>query len=90
MIISEFDKKTPVITTIFVVNQKSPITEVVYDTDGDLQMLGDEDAEVEEAMVLSLGQLLDLDQTLLDLPDLTQGMRYLRNHIGDNWQGFKD
>ena len=90
MTISQFDKKKPVITTVFVVKQKSPITEVVYDTDGDLQMLGDEDSEVEDAMVLSLEQMLDLDKTLLDLPDLEQGMRYLRNNIGENWQSFKD
>ena len=40
MTVSQFDKKKPVITTVFVVKQKSPIIQVVYDMDGDLQMLG--------------------------------------------------
>ena len=70
MTVSQFDNKKPVITTVFVVKQKSPIIQVVYDTHGDLEMLGDEDSEVEDAMALSLEQIPDLDKTLLDLPHL--------------------
>lgn len=90
MNISEFPKDLAVITTRFVIHEKSPITSVYLDDEGDLQMLGDEEVQVEDAMVVSLGSMLELDNTLLTLPPLEYGNHFVRVEVGAHWHLLDD
>ena len=56
---------TYVFTTKTIVYEKNPILRVIYDNDGDWQFLdGQKDLKVEDAMLISLGEILQLDSSL--------------------------
>ena len=62
-----------VISSRFVVNEGSSITAVFYDEDGDWQLFSDEPIEMEDTVIVSVQQILEIDNTLLNLPELEAG-----------------
>jgi hypothetical protein len=80
------DKLKAVITTKYVMKNGSLIIEVYYDDDGDWQFFGSEECSEDDAVVISVQQILDIDNTLVDLPDLKKGQRAYRTSKNTNWE----
>lgn len=75
-----------VFTTKYVIKRGSPIVRVLHDEDGDWQFLGNEDNLQEtDAMVVSLREIIEFDETLSKIIDLPIGKQAIRNSIGDDW-----
>ena len=79
---------TAVFTTKFVVRDKKAITYVShYLEDGAWQFSSDDDFENYEdnAMILSLDEIIQLDKSILEIADLPLGFIATRNRKTDNW-----
>jgi hypothetical protein len=79
---------TAVFTTQFVVNDKKDITYVTHEKeDGAWQFFSNDNfGHFEDvAMVVGLGEILKIDNTLLELADLPEGFSAQRNFKGDKW-----
>ncbi|HMM04432.1 MAG: hypothetical protein ACK5KN_15500 [Dysgonomonas sp.] len=77
-----------VITTRYVLDANSLITYVVYDEDGDWQFFSDEDITESDACVVSVKQILELDDSLNEL-DLKPGQAAERSDADAPWQTIK-
>jgi Uncharacterized protein conserved in bacteria len=88
MKLSEEPDNKPVITTRYVMDANSEITYVVCDEDGDWQFFGDEDFHESDACVVSVGQILQIDETLHYL-NLKPGQTAERSDIDTSWQTVK-
>lgn len=75
----------PVITTHYVMSTGSEITYIVYDEDGDWQFFGNEDVDENDARVMSVKQILELDESLKDLPDMEKGQTASRMTADAKW-----
>jgi hypothetical protein len=80
------EKLKPVITTKYVVKNGSPIVVVYYDEDGDWQFFGKERFNEKDAFVISIQQILDIDNSLVNLPDLERGQQALRSDKNADWK----
>jgi hypothetical protein len=80
------EKLKEVITTKYVVENNSPIISVFYDEDGDWQFFGDEECSEEDALVISIQQILDIDKTLVNLPDMEKGHKAYRINKKSKWE----
>ena len=78
---------TYVFTTKAIVYDKNPILRVIYDNDGDWQFLdGQKDLKVEDAMLISLGEILQLDSSLDSIvPLLNPGEMAIRKRQDSSW-----
>jgi hypothetical protein len=74
-----------VFTSKYVINNNSEITFACHDEDGDWQFLSDEETVEEDAMVVSLGEILEHDPTLKEILSLPAGGRAEREGIGSPW-----
>lgn len=75
-----------VITTKYVINNNSPIIRVMHEEDGDWQFLGkEENLSESDAFVLSLEEILCLDNTLQDVLSLPLGKQAYRTSSKDSW-----
>lgn len=75
-----------VITTKYVINNNSPIIRVMHEKDGDWQFLGkEENLSESDAFVLSLEEILCLDNTLNEVLHLPLGKQAYRTSPKDNW-----
>lgn len=75
-----------VITTKHVINNNSPIIRVMHEKDGDWQFLGkEENLSESDAFVLSLEEILCLDNTLKDVLSLPLGKQAYRTSPKDSW-----
>ncbi len=75
-----------VFTTRYVMKEQSPIVRVLHDEDGDWQFLGDEGNLTEsDAVVISLGEIIELDNSLKEIINLPIGKQALRNDRGESW-----
>lgn len=80
------NKNIYVFTTKYVIKKGSTIVRVLHDEDGDWQFLGDEgNLQEKDAMVVSLGEIIEHDTTLSEIMNLPKGKQALRNNIEDNW-----
>ena len=82
----EEPKNKAAITTRFVVKEGSVITFVSLDEDGDWQFLGDEDVEEKDAFIISIEQILEMDKTLKNIPELQKGQSAFRINLDSPWQ----
>ena len=83
---------TAVFTTSFVVTGKNEITYVTHEIeDGAWQFFSNDKFENYEdvAMIVSLGEIIELDNTLLDLADLPLGYTASRQSVRDTWERRK-
>lgn len=85
MKIIEENKNKSAITTKYVVNNNSIIVSVFYDEDGDWQFLGDEEVSEEDAIVVSIQEMIDIDKSLVNLPDLKEGESAYRKNKESIW-----
>ena len=83
--ITEENKNKSAITTKYVVNNNSIIVSVFYDEDGDWQFLGEEEVSEEDAIVVSIQEMIDIDKSLVNLPDLKEGESAYRKNKESIW-----
>jgi hypothetical protein len=78
---------TAVFTTKFVIDDHKDITYVTHEADGAWQFLSDDDFDDIENVAKSagLGDLLEIDPTLLELADMPVGHYAIRDHKEDMW-----
>lgn len=86
MNINSLNDKLAVITTNEILSKDSPVVAVVMDEDGDLQFIGKSGADEVNARVISLAQMLNIDNTLRHLPELSPDKRFERTQVGDSWR----
>lgn len=85
MKITEENKNKSAITTKYVVNNNSIIVSVFYDEDGDWQFLGEEEVSEEDAIVVSIQEMIDINKSLVNLPDLKEGESAYRKNKESIW-----
>lgn len=85
MKIIEENKNKSAITTKYVVNNNSIIVSVFYDEDGDWQFFGKEEVSEEDAIVVSIQKMIDIDKSLVNLPDLKEGESAYRKNKESIW-----
>jgi len=86
MKILEDNKTRAVLTTKSVVESKTLITHVGYDEDGDWQFFDDSDFSESDILLVSLGQMLELDKTLADLPNMRKKEAVVRGNKNEKWR----
>lgn len=67
------DKSTSVFTTKKIVVALEPITTVVHDYEGEWQFLGDSDVIMEDLLMVSIKQILEIDDTIEKVLDMERG-----------------
>ena len=85
MKIIEENKNKSAITTKYVVNNNSIIVSVFYDEDGDWHFFGKEEVSEEDAIVVSIQEMIDIDKSLVNLPDLKEGESAYRKNKESIW-----
>lgn len=79
-------ENTAVFTTRQVLNENLPILYVShYEDDGVWQFHHGDNVDIEDAMIVSLSKMVDLDDTLNQLFGLPLGWIATRNVINDFW-----
>jgi hypothetical protein len=80
-----------VISLRHVVFERAPILYVTHDSDDHgWQFLSLDDARIEDAVVVSLSEILKLDPSVRELADLPPGWRASRQFIGAPWRREPD
>ncbi len=81
-------RSVAVFTTADVLERGLPICLVSHDDDGDWQFhtAAGTDDEVSNARLVALGEIAELDPTLIDLADLPRGWQARRRHVGSPWR----
>lgn len=78
---------TAVFTTKHVVEESSPILYVYHFEDGSWQFSGEQqNLNDEDYRVLSLGEILAIDQTLLELANMPLGFEAMRETGQSEWE----
>lgn len=81
---------TDIYTTKFVVQNKSPIIHVYHYEDGSWQFNGSErDLKDEDYQVISLGELLEIDRSIIELKDLPLGFEAIRSSKEQPWKKLR-
>lgn len=87
MKLKEEPKNKSVMTTSYVLTQGSPVTFVLYDEDGDWQLFGDDEVdENEDAYLVSVDEILEMEPVLKRLPDLQPGQAASRDKDSTRWE----
>lgn len=82
----EEQKNKSVLTTSYVLTNGSPVTFVLYDEDGDWQLFGEEDVtDDEDAYLVSVDEMLEMEPALRKLPDLQAGQAATRKKDSTRW-----
>lgn len=79
---------TAVFTTSFVIKDKKHITYVTHDIeDGAWQFFSSDvfDNYEDVAMIVGLGEIINIDKTVLDIADLPLGYVATRQSVNDKW-----
>ena len=75
-----------VITTRFVIYDISEIIRIIHEENGDWQFLGcEENLEESDAVVISLGEMIDFDDSLSIVESLPEGKQALRTDKMSPW-----
>lgn len=74
-----------VITTNHIING-APILEVIHDEEGDWQFMGGQDVTEENASVVSLEQILEIDPSVKDVLDIDSSTVAFRVNEECKWQ----
>ena len=86
MKLKEEQKNKSVLTTSYVLTNGSRITFVLYDEDGDWQLFGDDEVDDEEdAYLVSVDEILEMEPILKKLPDLQPGQAATREKDSTRW-----
>lgn len=80
------NKNQYVFTTRFVMYANSEIIRVIHEKDGSWQFLGkEENLKESDAVVISLGEMMDFDKTLNIVESLPRGKQALRTGKHSQW-----
>ena len=80
------NKNQYVLTTRFVIYDNSEIIRIIHEENGDWQFLGCEDNLKEsDAVVVSLGEMMDFDNSLSVVDSLPVGKQALRTNKQSPW-----
>jgi hypothetical protein len=80
------DLKDIVITTRNIVYDNDKILKASHDEDGIWQFLdGSLNLDENDAMVVSLGTILEIDPSLKEILNLPMGCHAFRRDVGSNW-----
>ena len=80
-----------VITLRQILSEGEPILHVTHDSDdGGWQFLGWGDAEEEDAKLVALSEIVQLDPSVQELADLPLGWHAWRRTTNEPWQRSKD
>jgi hypothetical protein len=79
------DLQIYVFTTRFVIKNNSPITFITHDENGDWQFMGDDDFEENDAMIVSLEEMIEHDSSILEVADLPYNCKAYRENINSHW-----
>lgn len=74
-----------VFTTRQVIVDKSPIVYVSHDRDGDWQFFGEEKVSVSDARLVSLVEIIQLDQSINKILSMPINHYAIRQKITDDW-----
>ncbi|MFT4222615.1 hypothetical protein [Dysgonomonas sp.] len=86
MKLKEESKNKQVLTTSYVLTNDSPITFVLYDEDEDWQLFGDDEVvEDEDAYMVSVEEILEMEPALRKLPDMQPGQAVVREKGSTRW-----
>lgn len=86
MKLKEESKNKQVLTTGYVLTNGSPVTFVLYDEDGDWQLFGDDEvSEDEDAYLVSVEEILEMEPALRKLPDMKPGQAVVREKDSTRW-----
>lgn len=86
MKLKEEQKNKSVLTTSYVLTNGSPVIFVLYDEDGDWQLFGEEDVtDDEDAYLVSVDEILEMEPALRKLPDLQPGQAATREKDNTRW-----
>ena len=84
-------KNKSILTTSAVLTNGSPVTFVLYDEDGDWQLFGeDEMEEDEDAYLVSVDEILEMEPALRKLPDMQPGQAVSRDKDSTRWFFVED
>jgi len=82
-------KSTVVFTTKRVIYRRFPVLQVVHDEDGTWRFLDGVPVNREDAALVSLEYLVNVDPGLKELADLPAGWRASRAAMGQAWENTK-
>ena len=82
------EKLKPVITSKQVMIENKPITNVIYDDDGDWLCFHAYTIKEDDAYIVSIEQIIEHDKTLLSLPDLREEEKVRRSNINELWEKY--
>lgn len=86
MKLKEESKNKSILTTSYVLTNGSPVTFVLYDEDGDWQLFGDDETnEDEDAYLVSVEEILEMEPALRKLPDMQPGQAVAREKNSTRW-----
>jgi hypothetical protein len=86
----EEPKNLAVVTTRSIAIERNPILRVYHGVDGDWQFHHEENPQQENAMVLALSEILEIDESINELSDLPRGWMAWRNNSEEIWQRKKN
>ncbi|WP_029905447.1 hypothetical protein [Prevotella sp. 10(H)] len=86
MKLKEEPKNKSIMTTSYVLTNGSPVTFVLYDEDGDWQLFGDDEvSDDEDAYLVSVEEILEMEPALRKLPDMQPGQAAAREKDSTRW-----
>ena len=86
MKLKEEPKYKQVLTTSYVLTNGSPVTFVLYDEDGDWQLFGDDEVvEDEDAYLVTVEEIMEMEPALRKLPDMQPGQAVVREKESTRW-----
>lgn len=91
MRLKDENKNKSVLTTSHVLCNGSPVTFVLYDEDGDWQLFGNEEVDEDEnAYLVAVEEILELEPALRKLPDMQAGQAVVRDKESTRWYFAED
>ena len=76
---------TAVITSIYVVSKNSEIVRITHHGDGLWEFMGNERIGNAAIRVISLAQIIEIDDSILDVSDMPGNFYAVRKSNGYNW-----
>ena len=86
----DIDENTMVITTMNIINKKKKVVLVFHDREDEIwQFLDGEDVSEENAAIVSIAEMEQLDPSICELCDLPLGYGAFRDEETQQWKWFE-
>jgi len=82
---TDYPADKPVVTTTFVTEKYSPLISIVIDNEGDIEALSNDEAEMEEAVIITLAQLATIDPSVKTIAEMNSGSSFIKNLDTSTW-----